>query len=378
MLLKKIFVVSTVILIFASIFAGVYFLVFKKSSDDIEESNLVAEKKDFNSLKTVSSKVSNITSEPVISAALNKDDGLIYYYNGLDGTLWSMTERATNASKINLKKVSNVKSINWSEDTRLAIITFNNGKILFSDHQEKRHVDFTRNADSITWSNINDKVIYKQFNLDTKERSLNVSNVDGSDSKKIANLNFRHVSFQSIPHSIQVAFWPKADAFVETKLSKTNITSLSDSQEVFGGKFGADFLFSPDGSKFIISYTTEEGGQKVTLGTANSQGKEYKELGIPTLVQKVVWSKDNNTIYYAQPSGVFTGNVMPNDYLDNKIVTQDTFWKIDLNTGKKERLVKLEELTEQIDATNLFLSKTEDALFFINRANGLLYKLNMN
>ncbi|MCK4635275.1 MAG: hypothetical protein KAT32_00255 [Candidatus Moranbacteria bacterium] len=377
MLLKKIFIISAVIMVFISIFSGIYFLVFKKSPEKIIKNEPIKEKS-FESLETVSLKIASMTSGTVISAAVNIKDGSIYYYSNLDGTLWNITERGTNATKISDEKLLNIKSIDWSNDSQLAIITFSDGHIVINNHQTGEQINLKENIDSAGWSNINDKIIYKYFDENKKERSLNSANLDGSNWKKIVNLDFRHVSFQSIPHSIQIAFWSKPDSSSITKLFKTNITSLSEPQKIFGDKFGADFLFSPDGSKFIVSYVNEEGGQKMNLGIANSQGEEFQDLQIPTLIQKVVWSKDSKTIYYAQPSGVSDGSVMPNDYLNKKFVTQDTFWKMEIATGKKERLVKLEELIEQLDATNLFLSKTEDALFFINRANGLLYRLSMD
>lgn len=377
MLLKKIFIISAVIMVFISIFSGIYFLVFKKSPEKIIKNEPIKEKS-FESLETVSSKIASMTSGAVISAAINTKDGSIYYYSNLDGALWNITERGTNATKISNEKFLNIKSINWSNDSQLAIITFNDGHIVINNHQTGEQINLKENTDSAGWSNINDKIVYKYFDENKKERSLNSANFDGSNWKKIADLDFRHISFQSIPHSIQIAFWSKADSSLVTELFKTNITSLSEPQEIFGDKFGADFLFSPDGSKFIVSYVTVKGGQKINLGIANSQGEEFQDLQIPTLVQKVVWSKDSKVIYYAQPSGVPDGSVMPNDYLDKKFITQDTFWKLNIASGKKERLVELEKLTEQIDASDLFLSKTESALFFINRSNSLLYRLSMD
>ncbi len=377
MTLKKIFIISTVILIFVSIFSGIYFLVFKKSSTTSQIINSPKEN-NFGSSETINSKIIRVTSTPIISAAINETDGTIYYYQKSDGTLWNITNQSTNTQQVINEKLSDIKSINWSKDSEFAIIDFDDGNIRIIDHKTGNKTELKKNADSAGWANINNKIIYKYYEEKTKERSLNISDLDGSNWKKLTDVDFRYVNFQKIASSIQLAFWPKADASTNTKLLKINITGTGTPQEIFSNKFGADYLFSPDGSKFIVSYVTKENGKKMNLGVANNQGKEYKDLNIPTLVQKVVWSKDGNVIYYAQPGESPSESVMPNDYLENKFFTQDTFWKMDLKTGKKERLINLDELTEQIDAVNLFLSKTENALFFINKRNSLLYRINMD
>lgn len=379
MLLKKVFVVSIVFLVFASIFSGIYFLVFKEENNNeiVKNNSSFSVDNDIVS-ETVNSKLTAVTSIPILSASINKNDDLIYFYSSKDGLLRTLSKQGLNEKKITQEKALDLKSVDWSVDSDFSILTFNDGNIFINNNETGERINFEKKADFAGWTNIDKKIIYKYFNPVTKERSFNISDIDGSNSKKIAELDFRYVSFQSIPHSIQVAFWPKADSLIETKLFKTNIINLSNSQEIFSGKFGADYLFSSDGNKFLVSYVSEKGGNKINVGIANSDGKEYGDLNIPTLINKIVWSKDNKTIYYAQPSGNFVGKIMPNDYVEKNFFTQDTFWKMDIETGKKERLIELEELTEKIDATNLFLSNTEDSLFFINRINGFLYKLSLD
>jgi len=67
---------------------------------------------------------------------------------------------------------------------------------------------------------------------------------------------------------------------------------------------------------------------------------------------------------------------LPNDWQEGKISTVDTFWKIDVGSGKKERLVDPEKISGSFDAINLFLSPDAKTLFFTNKADGKLYKLN--
>lgn len=379
MLLKKIFATSLIFLIFIGVFYGIYLVVFNKDSDSVKE-NITNNSIDQDSSSSLNEdkKIRNLTGESIFSANINKEDGLIYFYNKLDGDLWTITDRGTNMQKVVTKNFKDIKSVKWSSDGKSEIINFVNGKIVIFNHKTNQEINLKNGVDLADWSNISDKILYKFYDNNKKERSLNISDLNGENWKKIATLPFRYTSFQNIPSSIQVAFWQSADAYISSELFKANITSLSDPVKVLDGRYGADFLFSQDGSKFLVSFVTEQGGSKMSLAVVDSQGSNFKDLKIPTFVQKIVWSKDGKNIYYAQPTEIPNGSVMPNDYLENKFTTQDTFWKLDVTTGKKERIVELKDLTEQIDATNLFLSRTEDALFFINKKNGLLYKLSIN
>jgi hypothetical protein len=382
MTLNKTFRISLIIFGIIALFTAIYFFVFRSPSNSSEKqiikTNEIGEE-NFDSLPTITKKITNITSEPVISAVFNSANTQIRYYSGMDGTLWEITDRGTNATQISKDEFFNIKSINWSNNKNQAIITFNDGKIIIDKHQESElDLDLKNEIDKAIWTNNDNKIITQYFNQETKERSLNTSTLEYEDEKKIADLPFRYANFLQIPSSIQAAFWPSPDASLNTELFKSSIINFREPERIFTNKFGADFLFSPDGKNFLVSYVITEGGEKINLGIAKTQNGAFQDLQVPTLVQKVVWSKDNKTIYYAQPNSIPAGSIMPNDYLAKKFATQDTFWKMDVTTGKKERLVELADLTEVIDAVNLFLSPTEDALFFINRTNGLLYRLNMD
>jgi hypothetical protein len=146
-------------------------------------------------------------------------------------------------------------------------------------------------------------------------------------------------------------------------------------QLLFNGKFGADYLWNPDGNYLLVSHTDKKDGAKMSLALLNSQGKDYKELNIPTFVSKCVWSKDNKTIFYALPGAIPETAVMPDDYLSGKVKTTDTFWKINIPTGEKTRLLELDQIKNQLDASNLFLNANESFLFFVNRLDNKLYKL---
>jgi Tol biopolymer transport system component len=152
--------------------------------------------------------------------------------------------------------------------------------------------------------------------------------------------------------------------------------SGGETKLILSGKYGADYLWSPDGSQVLVSATTDSKNNKMTLGIVNSNG-EYRSLNIPTFVSKCVWSKDGKTIFYALPGEIPDSAILPNDYQDKKFFTDDTFWKMDTATGKSERTINVSDIQGNHDSEDLFLSSDENMLFFINRIDGKLCRIDM-
>jgi len=152
-------------------------------------------------------------------------------------------------------------------------------------------------------------------------------------------------------------------------------------KEIVSGKFGADYKWSPDGNRVLVSFVGSQGGSDIKMGVLGKDGGDIIDLNAPTFVSKCAWSKDNVNVYCSLPSTSLTENsVLPNDYQSGKATTADTFWKINVSTIEKERVVTLENLKkvgENFDATNLFLSPEEDSLFFVDRSNGKLYGIDL-
>jgi len=179
-----------------------------------------------------------------------------------------------------------------------------------------------------------------------------------------------------VPQSSFVSFWNSPNSFNETSLNLVS-TVGGEVKKIFSGKFGSDYLWSPNGTKSLVSYAESKGGTKIWLALINSNGGEFQNLNIPTLVSKCVWSKDSKFIYYALPAFSSENSVLPNDYQGGKVSSVDTFWKMDVATGKSERIVEVKDINSPYDASNLFLSPSEDILFFINKKDGKLYGINL-
>ena len=77
------------------------------------------------------------------------------------------------------------------------------------------------------------------------------------------------------------------------------------------------------------------------------------------------------------PGDIPDSAILPNDWQEGKVTTSDTFWKIDITSGKKERLVDPEKIGSSYDVLNPFLSPDEKSLFFVSKSDGKLHKLSI-
>ncbi len=378
--MKKIFIISLVLLLISLISWGTYVMIMKSklpntnntSSDDKKPSSKKETHFDTNSKPALF----NISEIDVVAAGMSLDGNLIRYVTN-DGKAMLMTTRGTNQKELFNTEFNHIKNAFWSPNNNDLILYSSSDGLATYSTEEKKVFKLKSTIDNAIWSNINNKILYKHFNSETKKRSINISKESGANWREIVSIPFRHISFVQIPNSSDVAFWKTGDSFYQSKLQRINIISPNKPTLIHEGLYGADYLYNPNGDTILVGSVRTKGGSDITIGIMNNRGGEYENLKIPTLISKTVWSRDGKTIYYAQPTNIPPDSIMPNDYRNEKFKTRDTFWKIDTETGKKSRLIDLKDLTEKIDATNLFLSKNEESLFFINKVNSLLYRLKL-
>lgn len=379
-IIKKVFIFSSLGLALILLFWGLYYFVFKpapgkkSASESVQEAQAVP--LDSGRAKE---KMLALTDEEVLAPALNEDSTGIKYYSKKDQGFYEITFSGEIRNLLLKKDLPGIEGIFWSPNRKQAIFKFvsvgTDPHFTLFNFETKKGTPLKNNLDSVYWHN-DDKIIYKYYDPAKKERTLNMADPDGTNWKKLADLEFRNLSVSPIPKSGEISFWQSPDAYNESVLRSTSLVS-GETKVLFQGKFGADFLWNPEGSSLILSHSNERAGKKIQLGLINNNGGEYKNLEIPTFVSKCAWSRDGKTIYYAQPGSIPENSILPNDYLSGKFNTIDTFWKINLQNGEKIRLIDLEKIPERVDAKDLFLSLDESGLFFTNRSDGKLYRINL-
>lgn len=324
------------------------------------------------------SKVSAVIQEAVISPILSQNQNNLKYYEKNSGKAFEVDFFGNGKKAVSALDVPNLEDVSWSIDRTQAILKIKkpDGKTSFTLHNFQDGTDMTLkdNIDEVSWQTNANRIFYKYYDSKNSARSLNVSDPDGKNWKKIADVPYRNVSIAQIPKTGVVSFWNSPDASVKTIFQTVPIIG-GEIKTIYQDSFGADYLWDKSGNRALISHSNDNSGSKIQLGIINYSGDGYKDLNIPTFVSKCIWSEDGKTVFYALPGEIPDGSVLPNDYLDGKFNTTDTFWRVNLETGEKNRLVETNEIKGRYDADSLFLNSSESLLFFTNRIDGKLYRI---
>lgn len=376
-ILKRVFLISVIILLICLLFWGVYYLSF----DEKAKTAVKEEEKPADSIPPLPTQIiSAVTKEAAISPTLSADGTKIKYFAKDTGRGWEINLDGSGKVPLSSKDMPQMSGALWSPDKNKVIARFpeTNGVFRFSlyDYGSGQEASLKKNLDEVSWQNDSNKIFYKYWDEGKKERTLNVASPDGTDWKKLADLSYRNITIATVPKTGLVSFWPTADGMAATTFETVPVVA-GERKMIHKDTYGADFLWDNSGNNVLMSQVDQKGGNKMDLAVMNYMGGEFRKLGIPTTVKKCAWSGNNKSFYYALPTSIPDNVLMPNDWQDKKFTTADTFWKMDIMTGEKKRLVEPEKIKEKYDASELFLNADESMLFFINRIDGALYKIDI-
>ncbi|MEP7162930.1 MAG: hypothetical protein ABI747_04180 [Candidatus Moraniibacteriota bacterium] len=376
--MKKVFTISSVLLILTLAFVGVYYFAFKNNAsnpvaDPVKKE--AAKQEESIPILAPEGRLMPVMSEEVVGAVLSGER--IFFYSKRDAAFKSANLEGREVTTLFSDLPGTPTRVLWSpkRDRALALVQNDSGSRWYSVSLEgKTATPLKPELSRLAWTNLGDGILYQYTDPGSGKGSLDMAAPDGSNWKKLADLGEGSSFITPVPQSSLISFWKHPNGLEKNRLETITLTG-DGKKALFADRFGTDFLWSKDGNRLLVGSVTEKGKFEPSLGVANGNGGEYRDLLVPTLVSKTVWGKDHQTIFYALPNPFPREAVLPNDYYGKPIYTKDTFWKMDVTTGKKARLIPLDELKEGVDATDLFLSSDESTLFFTDRVSSRLYRI---
>lgn len=379
--MKKVFLISSVALGVALLLLGVYNFAFRNNvNNPLAEKEKTIEVKSPEPVAVVEKKerIKALTDEKTVSPLYDSKENSVMYFVSQSREVKRVSVDTASSTSVMTLSGEPLRAV-WAPLQKQALVelrTYQDTRWYVVDTEKKTELPLKIGIEKPIWTNLGDHIVYKYYDAKTKERSLNIANPDGSDWKKITDSPFKNMSASTTPFGSMLAFWNQGDAFEETSLRSVSLIG-GDVKTIFSGKFGADYIFSPDGQKILISSTNQKGGTSTMLGLLLNQGTQYQNLLIPTLVSKTVWAKNSKSLYYALPGSLPDDAIMPNDYFSKPLITQDTFWKVNMETGEKKRIVETKDIDKGYDASFMMVNDDETELVFMNRADGKLYGIRL-
>jgi hypothetical protein len=381
--MRKLFFSSLALFLLVIIFLLAYNFAFKNNANDAkvtppsEDTEKSGAEEGFGKEKPVSvaTAVTNPINENILGAVTGPDDSL-FYYSQDDRSFKKASLEGKNKTVLLSNLPGKPLRVVWSpkRDTALVLIEgLPTNRWHTATFSTKSLVPLKQEIVRVTWNGLGDKIYYL-FKNSSGDFSLNRSNPDGSDWKEVTKLSSQDVFLGGIPQSNRISFWNRPNGLEESILDAIDIDG-ANRKKLFGGRYGGDYLWSPNGERVVVSASLSKGGP-LTLALMNKNGGELQSLNIPTLISKVVWSKDGSKLFYALPGGLDQA-LLPNDYFEKNLSSQDTFWQVDLGTGKSSRLLELTDIGQSFDSIDLSLSASEDVLFFTDRSTQRIYRIDL-
>ena len=382
--LKTVLITLVVVLIIGLIGFLVYNFFIKKPGDEYplgefpegEESEFIPPEDEL--VPEAELKIKAISQEAVFSPTLTSDRTGVIYYTRANGNIWQSDFDGSNLTQVSDSVLENLIKVVWSTDKKGAITIFQDplGKIskYFYSHETEKALPLNKYIDYIAWSPDAAKIAYQYQNEFTDENNINTSNPDGSSPSTIIRTRIKNL----------VVEWPKGgEIFLREKpsgLVQSSLYSLSPLTKAFtkviSNIYGFSIKWSIEGNKLLYSKTNSNGKDIVIL-IANRNGSDQKTTKVSTLAEKCVWSQDPRIIFCAVPKNINDARILPDDFYKGTFLADDNFWKINIETGEKIKILEDWDMPETYDAVDLFLSPQESYLLFINKVNGLLYSIEL-
>src|SRR4030043_104642 len=234
---KKIFAISTLLLVLLVGAIFVYNFAFKKTSSQPttvteaqkaaeEGKNISAESSTKNSAE---SPIIALSDEPVFGAALSPDGNFIFLFLGNNGQLNQIDLDGKLEKVLSTEKFDGLKKIIWNKPRNKVVIETKDAsgqfpKFFYYDLASKAVTTLKNNIDSVSWSNLGDKIIYKFYDPKTKKRTLNVSDPDGKNWRDLTTFDHFGAEISPVPGSSDISFWPRPSAYLATLV---NLISFS-------------------------------------------------------------------------------------------------------------------------------------------------------
>lgn len=339
--------------------------------DENTESSKVSE----NEKNSKLTKLIDGKNSAVKGAVLNKSTAQVLYYQNRNFLLIDF--KGNSKSSVGGYPFVNVKEIKWNSDKTKALVREKNRYLIY-DLNTSAITDLSEKIDTAIWfkDESKDKIVYKFYDSEIGKRKIAIADFNGENEEiLIDGLPYQKVELKIPLNGSKVCYHRQSDANFAGGLDCID-TKTKEIKTLHKGSFAVNYKWANNGNRMLVSYANEQIGNRLILGSMNGKGGEFKSLNFPTSVEKCVWAKDNRKIYCAMMLFEEENLILPNDWISGKYSSTDTLWEIDVETGKKNRLLESSEMVS-IDAEDLFLDENEDYLFFTDRKTKSVFSVSL-
>lgn len=370
---KQIFIIISVVFIAS---AGLLLYFFFVQGDTDIWASLIAELEDSSSAKeesnqspevitedAVGSKI--IVADEVMAPTLDTTGDNIIFYNQTTEAFASRNLQGEDKQTL-LIPAAVVTEVTWSPDKKSVVYRDINDEYHHAELAGETETLLGANIDSPAFSSDGQSLWYRYTDPEGKISTISRGTLAQglADWQNLIGVTASTV-LKKVPGVDSIAYHLEPNANRAAMIYR--LDPDGNKEMIVNKGRGREVIWSQDGSLMIYAGVNDRG--QVKLWLANGDGSDPQKLSEATFIDKVAFSPSGERIYMAVPI------IMPPypEYVNGNFKTEDRLIEINISGGEVRQLDSFNSVTEPIDAGDIFLSKTGNLLYFINRYNNSLY-----
>src|SRR3989338_2190805 len=314
--------------------------------------------------------LSQIVKEPVVGPALSKDETKILYYKRAGGNLFRAGLDGQGEDNVSNLTIVGITHLECTRDRERTIVSY------IEDGALKR---FIQTVATTTTAFLPQNISAPQFSPDATNR-IAYTEVTASGSRLVIadsrGKNPKTAYSNQIPDFRPS--WDEPSTIILSTPPTYAVSSLSvlvtvgKTSSGFVSGAGLGVLSDNQGSLYAVNAVSSNTGRILPLRLVNRKGETVAETGVATLADKCAWDTAGEWLYCSVPTNAGAG--FPDDWYKGRVQFSDRLVKIDSRTGNA---LELGAETPFIDAVNLFLDTKNQYLFFVNKTDSTLWRLEL-
>ena len=242
-----------------------------------------------------------------------------------------------------------------------------------SGNNEVKGTFLPNNVKDISVSPDGLKIFYLFMSTNNSEESMIGTVLNLRDNRKVQIFDSSFTEW--------LPWWPNSNTITLSTKPSANIPGYmytidaggKNLSKILGNINGLTTLAAPNGK--LILY----GDSLLSISLYHTDTRNSNALGLKTLPEKCVWGRGSDVIYCAVPKSVDFSKAYPDSWYQGDVSFNDELWKIDVKTGNTTLLANPPTIAggEEIDAIKLAADEGENHLFFVNKKDSFLWKLDL-
>ncbi len=318
-------------------------------------------------------KVTPVTSDPVLDPIMSSD-GQLRYYNNNDGKFYKLDNNGELVA-LSDKVFHQVQNVTWSNDGNKAILEYPDGSKITYDFNTKKQVTLPKHWEDFSFSPDSNKISAKSMGTDVENRYLITANSDGSRAASLSAIGNNADDVYPVwsPSNQVAAMYTRGVDFNRQEVFFVGLNGENFKSTIINGR-GFQPQWSDTGDQLLYSVYSSDNNMNPSLWIVQAQGDNIGQnrtnLGLNTWASKCSFAT-NNEVYCAVPNNLPEGAGLFPELADK---TNDSLYKVDLKTGAKKLIAVPEGVS---NVSSIMVADNQNQLYFTDKNSGLIYEIKL-